>query len=672
MHPRDLATKACGLWLVLCAGSSTICQAQDIALFKPTGTEGYVLIDYLYDGLSSVRGEDTGSSEQNQAVLRQELFLMTHSYIYHPNFLTLDIGGGPIFQNTAIDFNGDQEDSNNNLYNFTARTNFLRNKPVRGSLVYDHLNPTVSVAPGEVMVQENNRYGCDISLSNPLLELPIDLGFLHTQTEGDSASRTLHDAQDQFYANVSRSHGEWGLSNVQLQETDQTSSSGSLDLPIQKTRSRNQGVTADTRLQFGDDQEYNLSNNVSYNSRSYSQTSSELPDQSDFGFLLDFRARSSDELSLFSTYQQNRNDQGDAGLVSQGLSGGLTYLPLPDLETGLGVKFNKDEASQYEVDSQVVDSSVRYNQALPLGELEASYSARYELRDQQEDSNPLINVFDEPHTLVGVLQIPLDHPYIQTDSVTVNNSSNSQTYIENVDYLLTVVGSETRIERIASGDILDGETVLVSYLYDIGGTYATAQLDQTSSLNWNISRHLSSYIRWFKSSPKLTSGVSTYPLNPIDSMLFGTRGEIPLPFGIPFDVGGTVEYENRDEVVSPYTRRAGDVFVQTNRPLLGLLNARLLARRNIMEYDLSPQDIDLTGYEARLWSRRFGIELNGVMGYEEDTGGPILRTRRDASLNAVWRERRVTVTATLLKSVEEQGDYKRDHFMFRITARRDI
>lgn len=661
-----------GLWLMLCMGWSLIGQAEDIAPLKLTDTEGYVLVDFLYDGLASERGGESGSSEQQQAVLREEIFLLTHSYVYHPNFLTMDVGGGPIFQNVSVDFDGNREDADEILYNFTSRANFLRNKPVRGALFYDHLNPTMSVAPGEIMVQENDRYGFDVFLSNPLLELPINFGFVHTQTEGDSANRTQRDAQDQFYVDISRSYGGWGSSSLKYQAAEQTSSSGSLDLPIQETRSTNQGLNANTRLQFGADQRYNLSNNITYNTRTYSQTTSVLPDQSDFGFLLDFRKRHSDKLNLFGIYHHNRNDQGDVNLVSQALSTGLNYLPLPDLETSIGLRLEKDDASQYTVDSQAVDGSVRYRKPLWAGELQASYSVRYELRDQQEASNSLIRINDEPHTLSGAIQVSLGQSYIQQDSVTVTNLSKSQTYIENVDYLLTVVGAETRIERLSSGSILDGETVLVSYLYDIGGTYASAQLDQTSTLNWNFSRYLSSYLRWFKSSPEITSGFSTYPLNPIDSVLLGTRAEVPMPFGIPFSVGGTVEYEKRDEIVSPYTRETGDIFLQTTRPLFGLLNWRLAGRRNLMEYEFSTQDIDLTGYELRLWTRHYGIELNGLVGYEEDTGGPIPRTRRDASLSAVWRERRLTVTATLLNSLEQQGDYERDHFLFRVTARRDI
>ncbi len=80
----------------------------------------------------------------------------------------------------------------------------------------------------------------------------------------------------------------------------------------------------------------------------------------------------------------------------------------------------------------------------------------------------------------------------------------------------------------------------------------------------------------------------------------------------------------------------------------------------------------MTGYELRLWTRRYGIELNGVASYEQDTGSPIPRSRRDASVDAVWRERKVTVTAGLVYSQELQGDFERDHTRFHLTARRDF
>lgn len=646
------------------------CQAEEIAPFRLTGIEGHVLVDYLFDGLSTGQsGVAAAASEQAQSNLREEIFVMSHSYVYHPNFLTLDIGGGPIRQDTGLDIGGNETRAGKTLYNFTGRANFLRDKPVSGSLFYDHLNPTVSVAPGEIMVQESNRYGLDFSMSNAALGLPFNLGYVRTQTQGSGAGRVLDDDLEQLNFNISRQIGKLGSTTLQYQTADQISRSGSLSLPIQATTTSSQGLNLDTRLQFGSNQQYDLTNHVSFNRRQATLAATSQPDQSDSAFLLDLRARPSRQMNLFGAYSRNSNDQGFNAQVAQSLSGGVSYLPQPDLETSVGMRLERSDAEQYALRSESIDGAIRYKHALWLGELQLSYGAKFDRRDQQA-SNPLVDVLDEPVTLSGTSQVALSHPHVVAGSVVVTNLTQTQTYLENVDYLVIVVGAETRLQRLASGSILDGEVVLVDYTYDIGGSYASTQLDQTLSLNWNIARNIEAYFRWFDSMPEVSSGVASFQLNEVHSVLLGMRAETPLSFG--FSVGGSYELEDRRETISPYRRVAGDLFLQTTEPLFGFANLRLTGRRSNVTYDLSAQDVDLTGYELRLWTRRFGIDLTGLLSYEEDLGGPTARSRRDASLNAVWRERKVTVTAALIHSHELQGDYERNHSMLRLTARRDF
>ena len=92
-----------------------------------------------------------------------------------------------------------------------------------------------------------------------------------------------------------------------------------------------------------------------------------------------------------------------------------------------------------------------------------------------------MNVVDEQHTLTSTNQFPLSHQYVVAGTVVVTNQLQTQTYIENVDYLIVVVGAETRLQRLSSGSILDGEDVLADYTYDIGGSYASPSSTRRSA-----------------------------------------------------------------------------------------------------------------------------------------------------------------------------------------------
>lgn len=648
------------------------CQAEEIAPFKLTGIDGHVVVDYLRDKLSTRQtgaAIDAESSLQAQANLRQDVFVMSHSYVYHPNLLTLDIGGGPILQQTDIDLNGNRMNSGDSLYNFTARANILRDKPLHGSLFYDHLNPTVTVAPGEIMAQESRRYGFDFARTGVGNGYPLTLGILNTATRGSGSGRVVDDELAQFNLNVTHAFGTLGSSKMQYQSTDQTSRSGSLNLPIQATTAASKGLNLNTQLQFGATRQHDLTNNITFNKRQYALAQSALPDNSDFGFLLDLRTRPSNRLSLFGTYHLSRSDQGSSTLVNQVLAGGVSMLPTPALESNLDLRLERSNADRYAFTSRAAEGSIRYMRPLRQGNLQISYGMRFEQRDQHA-SNPLINIIDEQITLTGSNQNKLNRLHVVTGSIGVTNLTRTQTYIENLDYLVIVVGNETRLQRLSSGTILDGEDVLVNYTYDIGGIYASSQLDQTLSLNWNLSRQFETYLRIYDSAPRITSGVSTFPLNSVRDLLFGMKGEFPFVIGVPVTAGGSYEWEDRRETISPYQRYTGEIFTQTTEPLFGLANLRMSGRRNRISYAFSDQDVDLTGFELRLWARRFGLDLITTANYEHDVGGTTPRSRKEGSVNAVWRERKVTVTASLVFSHEAQGAFRRDRNMFQLVGRR--
>ncbi len=649
-------------------------RAEEIAWFKLTGLSGHLLVDFLGDGLDTAQSGvllPGGATRQDQRNLREELFLMTRSYVYHPNLLSLDVGGGPILQNTVVDQDGNRTSAGKGLFNFTGRASILKEKSLRGNVFFDHLNPTVTVAPGEVMVQESERYGFDAAYSGKGITLPVRLGFTRTHTQGSGADRVQDDDMRQFRLDLSRNYGVLGSSTLYYQLADQASSSGSLNLPIQATTSRSQGISLDTRLQFGKEVPYDLSHALFLNRRSFTLAQGELPSQGDAGTYLDFHVRPSKRLNGFANVRYSTNDQGATTLVNQALSSGFTFLPTADLETALSVRAEGNDADQYAVNSRVLDGTVRYKTPLPLGQLQTSYGARYEMRDQQA-ANPLVTVLDEHVVLSGTGQVALSRSHVVGGSVVVTNLAQSQTYVENVDYLVVLVGTETRLQRLVGGAILDGEEVLVDYTYDLGGTYGSTQMDQTLAFNWNMGPHLESYLRWSDSTPAITSGLSTFPLNPSRTFLAGMRGEVQAGFGLPFTFGGSYEQETRSEVISPYRRQAADLFVQSTEPWLGVINGRLTVRRTRVTYDFSSEDVDLTGAEFRVWGRRMGLDLSAVAGWEQDVGGTLPRSRRDFSLNGQWRERKLTVTTSLVRSRESQGGYERDHTSFRLVLRRDF
>lgn len=657
--------------LALAAVVAAAGHAAEITPFQLTGIEGNVSTRYFSDQAVS-RGGAEPRSRHGQSEWRNEIFLMTNSYVYHPNFLSLDIGGGPILQVGEVDADSGSARARSSLYNFVSRAAFLRGKPVSGTLFYEHLNPSVSLTPGETMNVESTRYGFDLSASGAAIALPARLEATRNESRGRSAERVANDQTDQFNLRLSRNLGSLGATQVQLQASRQESQSGSVNLPIQASSSTSQGFSADTRLHFGADERYELSNQLTMNRRRQQVGAEALPDQRDLSLVLDLRLKHTPQHSSYAQYHHSDSDNGAMATLNRSLAAGTSYALSKEIDVSVGMRVDDSRADQLNTSGRGADGTLRYQNELPLGRIQGSYGLRYDQRSQ----TALLaqgQIVGERLTLSGSAVNALVSARVIPGSVVVSNLTRSQRYVENLDYTLTTVGTQTRVQRLAGGNIADGEEVLADYAFDSGGSYAYHQIDQTVNLSWSPSPLASVYFREYRSSPRLDAGAPTFPLNLISSRLYGLRADIPFHLGVAMSAGGSAERENIDETIAPQQRTSGDLYVQTEEPLFGLGNLGMSLRKTTVTYDGLAQDLDLAGYGLRFSTRSwFGVDLSAVRNYERDSSAPQLRQRWNDAINAQWRERKLTVTARLARTRETQGDFRRDHTLFQFMLRRDL
>ena len=650
--------------------------AQEIAPFRFTGVEGYTTTRYLHDNYSTAQpagGLGAGlQSRQGQTSLRQEAFVMTHSYVYHPNLLSLDIGGGPILQTGSSSTDSSDTRIRGELYNFTGRATFLRDKPYQGSAFFEHLNPTLNVAPGQVLAQENTRYGFDFSLLAPVTTVPIHLDATRSHFQASGSDRIVDDQIDRLNLRATKSYGTLGDTQFHYQSTRQESLSGSPNLPVQGSTSSSQGFNADSRFKFGNERQYDLTNMVAINTQSFTLGRGALAERRDMRMFFDARARHSDQIHTFGTYNFSTSGQGELGTTVNTAAAGVNYWPIPDLATTLGARGEQNRTTEFVAQSRGLDGSARYRLPLPVGIAQASYALRHDQREQQAVAG-LTPVIGERITLTGTTTVTLAHQRITGSSVVVSNASRTQTLVEGRDYALSVVGIETRLQRLVGGNIVDGQEVLVDYSYDVGGSFAYQETAQTLSFNWSLLSYLNIYLRHFNSAPRLTAGTSTFLLNAIQSSLYGARVDVPLRRPFEIMLGGSLEGESRQETIAPYRREAQDVYVQAEDPFFGIGNFRLSAHRARVDYENSLQNVNLKGYDIRFSSRTwFGLDVSADANFETDTGTPVTRSRSLASIKAQWRYSKVNLTAELSRSNETQGAVERTRDLIQILMRRDF
>ena len=657
----------------LVAGAISTCQAQEIAPFRFTGMEGYVGVRAVNDQLTTRSSGGAGGlrTRQAQSDLREEIFVMTHSYVYHPNLATLDIGGGPILQQGSFGTDTGDTSSQATLYNFTARASFLRDKPYQGGVFFEHLNPAVSVAPGQVLTQQNEQYGMNFALLAPATPVPVRLDATHAHFRGTSTDRFIDDQIDRFSLRASRSFGALGSTQFQYQSTDQASESGNPNLPIQRSSSRNQGMNLDSRFQLGARRQFDLVNLLSFNTQSYTLEQGSLPERRDMRFLLDARARHSEQFQTFALYNYSSSVQGDLSSTGRSSAAGLTYWLSPDLSTSAGARIENTDSTQAATRLRGVDGSVRYFTPLAAGELQTSYTVRLDHREQTATAStgPVIG---ERIVLTGIAFVTLARQHVTPGSIAVSNVTRTQSYLEGVDYAVTVVGAETRLQRVVGGNIVDGQTLLVDYQFDVGGTFAYRQQDQTASLNWSYRGVFNAYFRHLESTPTITSGQPTFPLNHIRSDVIGARADVPLRLRFEMLAGGFSEREDRTETISPFQRSAQEGYVQSELPM-SAGSVRLALRRTRVDYQNASQGVNLHAYDLRYWSRRlWGLDLAADLSRETDSGGTVPRRRDVVSIKSLWVYRKVRVSFDLGRTREMQGPVERTRSGGRLLMRRDF
>jgi len=648
--------------------------AQEIAPFRLTGIDGYMVTRYLSDESNTSGSAGGAGSRARQSNLSEEIFLMSHSYIYHPSLLSLDLGGGPVIDKGRFDSDGVTTNSRRQMFNFSGRATVLRDKPYNGALFYDHRNQTQTIGPAQVMLTENTRYGFNFSLRNPVTPIPMQMEITRSENQGTGADQVIDDRIDQVRIRMETGIGRLGRSAFQYLGTRQDSVSGSSGLPIQASRSSNDGVNVDTRLKFGAKNEYDLTNVVTLNTNRYTAGQGTLAEVKDYRFGLDLRGRHTEDLQTYGRYDLGVGKQGEQEMTLNSLGAGVNYRFNPQLYGTLAARGENNKTTHLDSTLYGIDASAQYRRALPLGEATAGYSVAYNQRDQQAGAQQT-RLIGEHVTLTGTTLATLANEQIVAGSVIVSNLTRSQIFVEGRDYVLSAIGLRLRVQRLIGGNILDGQEVLIDYAFATGGTYAASQFDNTVNFSWALKNYLNLFMRYLDSAPHLESGTPTSPLNPVKSMLYGSRAELPLSLlSQDFLLGGRAEREIRRETISPYKSSNLEAFVQMELPWVKSGNVRLGSRHLQVDYDLSPtQGVKLVAYDLRLWARAgYGIDLSADTTRERDTGAPEVRERALTSAKAQWRRRKLSLTFDLTRVRDAQGASERKRTYAQVLLRRDF
>jgi len=645
---------------------------EDVDLFRLTSLQAFIELFYR----KSITGNQATGIETDIDDFRQqiEIGMSTRSYIFHPKLLQIGLAGSLLSdrqdisrEQTSPEPNGTtRSDSSQRqvLLNLDTTLQFLKDKPYPMTFSYLRQNPVMRTGLEGSFTQTTDRFGIDFQLRD-VLPISLSVNAFQDSSFGESLDRIVDFTSDRISIKTRKSFSSEDRIALNYEISNQNSRNGDPRRTIQETQRRSHNLALTSSWRLGSRDQLHIDQTASFNRR-------DNPDVTDISFGPRFRWLHSSELESRYLYRFNQSERPESMVKNrmETATAALHYTPTPRLNGFVRADFDRStEADRLLQNAYGLTSRGSYKKFIKNGQINLSLGLGYQ-RNDRESLEPQISVIEEPVVLVGTFPVSLSRDFVISDTVVVRNETGTQTLIEGVDYRLIEVGSRTQIERLIGGSILDGETVLVDYEAETGGTFEYDQIDQTLNADFKFARYHNVFLRYRNNRQILKSGFPTLPFNSVRAFEIGLREQLPLRW-LGLQLYGEARYLQQDEDINPYDQKSILVSVQAPLPYRLKLNAS--ASRNFVNNLNSDEDADMTVFNSNLtWQARRNLTVRAEGYYDKDTGGTILRSRTKAKLSAQWRFRKISVGMDARYEKQQQGDLESDDYEIWLRIRREL
>ena len=638
---------ACIIVAFLC--NNSFLQAADISTFEITDISGSLSLKLLTDSKEFINQGITAQKYESQ-LWQKELSLDINSYIYHPNFLKMDLSAGFLSDQTKFDTSGNKTTTKKQVNNFSARLDFLSKKPTPFSVYYNKTNTTVPTGSAGNFLLERIRYGSEISLLSPLSPVSIKLSNYRETSYGEGANQITDDIIERTNLDMSYPYGVGAYIKLNQQYNNSISRSGSLSSTIVESESKTSSTGLNTRNSFGSERQLRLDINSGY------QKQEEFPERESWFFRPNLDWKHNKTFTSHYTYETNNTKELDRVTENNKSAARLNYFGNDSLTGIVNLTHNNSKSTGYEFEDKGASFNVTKKIDVPYGKYSLSYTAGINNRDQTSTVD-LIPVIGDEYILNGITQTNINHDNIDTTTIRVWNITRSQEFILDQDYSITTIGDQVLIERLITGIIADGQSVLIDYSYRTGGTIKYDQQKQNLNTSLTIGKHYELSAQYYQSKQNLLEGTPTTNLNSSDGVVLSLRVNKPLKKGIT--TGGKLQAQKHNEDNNPYNKQTIDAFV--NLPLLEKATLKLNTGLMKINYENSDEDTDKKSLGLLLHAKPWTLVSTSFdSNYSKDTGSSSERTRFVSNLNFSWHYRQLDYKATIKNQSEKQGNIERD------------
>ena len=438
--------------------------------------------DYRYNRVDSDarRPYERNRSQTNREWgFEERIGLKLSGTILDPSFITFS--GDLSFALTQDhyeeygDFFGTRRDTDHGfLLQYDMRVNFFQGKKLSGSVYGLRQDDRINRRFQPTLDERRTGFGTSWTWADE--KLPMELGFDYLKTDR-TGNRDKRD--DEEYTEATFYYGvRWLIDDHHRFKFSYEHSESEQEFQGQR---REFETTRDLfrlehELEFGDQYQHSLRTLVHWQEESgdFARDLFEIGPQ--------LTLRHSDSLQTLYKYQFNRERYAGLDIESHRFDFQLIHQMYSNLTTTLDL-FGLFEDIEDDINTTQAGASIdwQYNRKNRFGHLYANLALAYDSEHVRGDNGQRV-VLDEAHTFRDPIAVTLHNRNVVRYGIVVTDTTNRRVYQPGVDYAVFYYGNVTRMVRIRTGRIADGDTILVDYLYE---TPADGQLD-TIRVDFNI------------------------------------------------------------------------------------------------------------------------------------------------------------------------------------------
>jgi hypothetical protein len=525
------------IWLLLLYSGFCLAQEEPVPnkFCQPTSIYGAVKLGAKYRYQKGTTNEIYDVRES--PLYYAGILLNTTSYFWHPNLMTLDLGGE---FNPEINMNSyitvpDQSEVRT-LSRFNLQANFLNKKPLNFSL-YTNFSQVYANRENLSNIRTNSfNFGGNLSYYNKILPVQVSFSKGKWDEKEIQTGRTYHTEQCNLQATAKKSFSTWNNNELMYSHnelfrkepidikteniSDNLNLKNNFYLDASREKSINSYITATD--QKGTDQFRRL--------QVYENLFLKLPAHLDLNANYTFSAI---QRHSQTTKQNNINVA-------------LRHRLYESLTTSLIYEYNNVSNTFYNESFHRPGIELHYEKQIPLHGrllLSGSYFRLHQNRTSDAAYLPILN---EEHILsTGRIEL-LNKPDVVSGSVVVKDITGTIIYQEIFDYMLTDRNSYVEISRVPGGQIAENAAVFVDYTVRQPGSYEY----DANIINFNASvllfkNLLEVYYRYGYQDYQNLKNTEFLTLNYIRQNLAGVRVEYKF-------ASAGAEYESYNSTVIPY------------------------------------------------------------------------------------------------------------------------